>query len=854
MKASSENEESGAYSRYRQHLVEHLGAFEGTAGSKEDGTASPLRSLEDRFLSVATARSAKDALQRYTATPHPAGTKASFDYAVRLLREWGQMLGAIVPAEGEDVSSYVSEAGTEQSREAMTRGCSNSDSGARARVWIDTYETLVTDPIRASMTLSKQGEAKPYWTADLKEAVISQDPTSDNGAPPYHAFSASGSVTGRLVYANQGSREDFARLASLGVDVRGSIALVRYGRNFRGLKVYEAERAGALGVLIYSDPAEDGDCVVQNGFKPYPEGPARHPTSIQRGSVRSSGCPGDPTTPGWPSYPGKNTERLKIEDADLPRIPSLPISYANAAELFKALQGHGPDATNAGVGWKGNIPGVEYSLGPSDHILSMDNIVEHNLKRMYNVYACVPGHVVNETVFVGNHRDAWSFGAADPGSGTAVLHEIVKSVGALVNPTSSRPFKPLRQLMFASWDGEEQGLAGSTEFNEDFSDWLQANVAVYHNLDIAVQGGWLSLGAVPSLIDVFERSAERLPDLRNKTNASDPGDFDKEPLEKDRSLEIRRTSPLGSGSDYTGFLMHNGIASSMAAYRRRRDDPAYMYHSNFDSFHWVDTYGDPSFRRHESMAKLVGLVVLRSASEVSLPIRTDHYAIELGRYLAQVDRALGEARNTSSADSLHLGRVRTAVERLRNVTVVLERVRQDATRAVFASSSDARSKEVETALEHLRLTNALVARFEGGFLARSSSSSSTPGGTGPSGGRKSLPGLRHRPWFRHLIVAPGRQSGYGATPFPGLMEAITLDDDDGPGRRANSSRLSTTKEKDGALAEEEAGRICEVLEALAVKLEHGLVQTGHDVEEELGKAHKNHDRGRENSGGFKARV
>ncbi|CAD6887405.1 unnamed protein product [Tilletia controversa] len=843
---------NNAYSRYYQHLIEHLGDSEGKTEGKEHGTASPLRSLEDRFLRTATAQSAREALKRYTATPHPAGTKASFDYAVRLLREWGTMLGAIVPAEGEDVSSFVLEAGTEQSREAMTRGCSPLDSETRARVWIDTYETLVTDPIRASVTLSKGGEAKPYWTADLNEAIIPEDPTSDQGAPPYHAFSASGSVSGRLIYANEGRRSDFERLASLGIDVRGAIVLVRYGRSFRGLKVHEADRAGALGVLIYDDPAGDGDCILQKGYKSYPGGPARHPTAIQRGSVRSSGCPGDPTTPGWPSYPGEKTERLNLEDADLPRIPSLPISYANAEVLFKqALHGHGPNATQAGKYWKGSLPGVQdYFLGPSEHVLSMENIVEYNLKPMYNVYACVPGHISNETIFIGNHRDAWSFGAADPGSGTAVMHEIVKSLGALVNPTSSSnsstsiPFKPLRQLMIASWDGEEQGLAGSTEFSEDFSAWLKDNVACYHNLDIAVQGGWLSLGAVPSLIDVFQRSAERLPDLRNKGDGSVPGEFlDKEPMEKDRSLEIRRTSPLGSGSDYTGFLMHNGIASSMASYRRRRDDPAYMYHSNFDSFHWVETYGDPHFRRHESMAKLVGLVILRSASEVSLPIRTDHYAIELGRYLAQVDRALGEARNTSSTSSLHLGRVRTAVERVRNVTVVLERVRQDATKALFSSAPQSGRQEIETALEHLRVTNALVARFEGGFLAQSPSLSSVHDAAASTGSRKTLPGLPHRPWFRHLIVAPGRESGYGATPFPGLMEAI----EDRPGARPGTSPSSTTKKAD--LAENEARRICEVLETLAERLESGLAQVGCDVEKELVKV----DSKGEDSG-FKARV
>ncbi|KAK0539699.1 Vacuolar protein sorting-associated protein 70 [Tilletia horrida] len=816
-----------AYARYRAHLLDLYSVP--SAGSGDGARADPLRSLEDHFLNVASPSSARAALRRYTAEPHPAGTKASFDFAVRLLREWGTMLGADLPPT-DDVSSRVFQAGTRASRDEMTRGCS-SDGDSKARVWIDTYETLVTDPVRASMTLARQGEKEPYWTADLNEAVLAEDPTSPQGAPPYHAFSASGSVSGQLVFANQGSREDFNRLATLGVDVRGAIVLVRYGRTFRGLKVYEAYRAGAIGVLIYSDPSEDGDCVVQKGYKPYPDGPARHPTAIQRGSVRSSGCPGDPTTPGWPSYPGPNTTRVPIEEADLPRIPSLPISYANAAKLFQALDGHGPNATQAGRGWNGSIPDVkEYFLGPSKDILFMENIVEYNLKPMYNVYACVPGHVANETVFIGNHRDAWSFGAADPGSGTATMHEIVKSIGAVVNPAtapSGKAFRPLRQIMIASWDGEEFGLAGSTEFGEDFSDWLQENVAVYHNLDIAVQGGWLSLGAVPSLIDVFQRSAQLLPDLRNKKDGTaHPSDVDKEPLAQDRSLEIRRTSPLGSGSDYTVFLMHNGISSSMAAYRRRRDDPSYMYHSNFDSMHWMETYGDPHFRRHESMAKLVGLVALRSASELALPIRTDHYATELGRYLVQVDRALGEARNTRLGDGLvaSLGRVRRAVERLKGVTGVLERVRREASEAVFAPSHPNISSDVTSAtsdsLTKLRVLNALVARFERGFLARSPSSTASSQADAKKGAKDAGPGLPQRPWFRHLIIAPGRQSGYGATPFPGLMEAITLDID----ANANASVRNET------LAVEEAARIVESLEALAVALEKGLRSVGVDLQ------------------------
>ncbi|KAK0548960.1 Vacuolar protein sorting-associated protein 70 [Tilletia horrida] len=865
-------EDFGSYRDYHAHLLKVSDAIGSSNDPATQKSGAPLEIIEDRFLRVATAQSARAALKRYTAEPHPAGTKGSFNFALRILREWGSLLGAPVPDSDEEITATrVFQAGTAESRSEMTRGCSaGGQEEVRPRVWIDTYETLVTDPIRASLSLSRTGSKEAYWIADLDEAVVPEDSTSGHRVPPYHAFSGNGSVSGPLVYANQGSRADFRKLAELGVPVRGSIALVRYGRNFRGLKVSEAQRAGAVGVLIYSDPSEDGSVTPQNGYETYPNGPARHPTSIQRGSVRPPGRPGDPSTPGWPSYPGHSTKRVPLEETDLPRIPSLPISYANAATLFRALERHGPNATSAGKDWRGSIPGVgEYFVGPSEDVLHMENIVEHNLKPMYNVYACIPGHVSNETVFFGNHRDAWSFGAADPGSGTAVIHEIVKSLGALVNPppsSSKPPFRPLRQVMAASWDGEEFGLAGSTEFGEDFSDFLQKHVAVYHNLDIAVQGGWLSLGAVPSLIDVFQRSAECLPDLRNKGNGSLPADqSDNEPLEKDRSLEIRRTSPLGSGSDYAVFLMHNGIAASMASYRRRRDDPAYMYHSNFDSFYWMENFGDPHFRRHESMAKLVGLVILRSASELALPIRVDHYATDLGRYLVQVERALGNARHTTT-ELVPLGELRSAVQRLKDATMVLERVRRKAAHAVQSHSPESQGSAaaseaqkpfvapdttaIERALQGLRTTNALVARFENGFLAQSPSSATSSPGINRSvlpDDFKEPPGLPFRPWFRHLIIAPGRQSGYGATPFPGLMEAITLDGDD------EETTLGNTRPfRDDDLAKKETKRIVELLRALAAKMESALTDLGIDLQDEIKTMEKEDQAGM--TTGYKARV
>ncbi|WFD20796.1 glutamate carboxypeptidase II [Malassezia caprae] len=660
--------------------------------------ACHLSALEQAYLQVPSAASARAALQRYTAQHHYAGEPSDKASALRLLDEWSALLGA----DTRNASVRVYDAGSTESRMLM-------ESPASApRVWADTYAVWLNEPVHASLrVLDAQGHA--VWNATLAEDVLAEDPTSAHGLPLFHGYSFSGSARGPIVYAGTGSPADFRRLKAQGVRVDGAIALVRYGGLFRGLKVRAAQEAGAIGVLIYSDPEEDGQVTEAHGYAPYPAGPARQPSSVQRGSVQAlSFYPGDPTTPSGPSY--RNATRVPWSEAQsLPRIPSLPLSYAAAKRLLSLTQGRGVRAEDVQPHFGGKIPGAEYWTGPSALHVSMDNEMRHATRDIWNVYAVIPGRIDDQRIMVGNHRDAWVFGAGDPSSGTAVLHELAKGLGTLV----ASGWQPQRTIVLASWDAEEYGLVGSTEFGEDYASFLQRHVAMYHNLDMAVQGTQLEANGSPSLARLVRGAAASVPD------PSAPG-----------SLALDRVEPLGSGSDFTVFLQHLGIPATDVTFRRTSTDPVYHYHSNYDSFAWMDKFGDPGFARHTAMARLLGLLVLRSAEAPLLPIHTPDMA-------AQLWDAYRQLRRIAPRDAAPWEELEAALRRVQDAAEALHRSQLDA--------SDERVRDVNDRLQ----------RVEQAFLDPD--------------------GLVQRPWFRHLGVAPGRWLGYGATTLPGLTESITLD-------------------------------------------------------------------------------
>lgn len=701
---------------------------------------------EAAFLEVPKAKSAREALKRYTSVHHLAGEQNDYQSALRVIREWSEHLGLGAP---ENPTEKVFDAGTPEARHHMIGDWQMDGNRTGIRVWADSYTVWLDQPVSSSLFLAPPNRSddpspEATWVADLREDVLKEDPTSKHGLPPFHGYSFSGNASGRVVFAGAGRKEDFDLLANRGVSLKGRIALVKYGGLFRGLKVRAAQEAGAVGVLIYTDPQEDGKVTEAQGHTAYPDGPARQPSSVQRGSVQAfSFYPGDPGTPGEPSY--RNATRLPIEEADsLPHIPSLPISWKNAQEILRTIQGEGIRSAEVHPSMPGAIPDVEYWTGPSAEIAHMDNRMDLKPRDIWNVYAVIPGYIEDERVIVGNHRDAWTFGAADPSSGTAVMHEVVRGLGELVKTG----WRPLRTLVIASWDAEEYGLVGSTEFGEDYADHLSRNAAVYLNLDVAVAGSKLETHASPSLALLLREAAASV-------RMGDTGE----------PIKVHEVQPVGSGSDYTVFLQRLGIASSDISFKRRASDPVYHYHSNFDSFHWMDKFGDPGFVRHEALAKMLGLMVLRCVQPALLPLDTVGYAREMIGYYKQLIRTARTANTPVDLDALRMVRIEHAVLDVERAAIGLEHRQDHLYHRFLQLSEKARShpdqnleRRLWSVMHKLHRANVRLRDFERGFIDKA--------------------GLRGRTWYRHVGVAPGRWLGYGATTFPGVTEAFTLDNGD----------------------------------------------------------------------------
>ncbi|UZJ52949.1 hypothetical protein CBS101457_002269 [Exobasidium rhododendri] len=716
--------------------------------------------FEKMYLLVPSAEGAKKALEGLTGVTHVAGTKGDYSSAVAVLEQWGDLLGAKVP---ENSSEAVFEAGSAESIRYMTstrESRAQEERGSRhasprhghshplgePTVWTDTYSVWLNYPVSSSLTLAKANEtARPYFRAALKEDVLPKDPTSGDGLPTFHGYSKTGKASGKVVYAALCTKQDFERLEELKISVAGNIVLCRYGGPFRGLKVRMGAERGAVGTLIYSDPLEDGAITEKNGFLPYPEGPARNPSSVQRGSVQAiSIYPGDAATPGAPSY--RNASRLDPADADpLPAIPSLPISYIDALPFLQALSGKGKSAKEVGNGWQGAVPGVEeYWTGPSDDIVEMDNQMTEiaTPTDIWNTYAKIPGVIEDELVIISNHRDAWTFGAGDPSSGTAVIHEVIAGLGSLVK----KGWRPMRTILIASWDAEEYGLIGSTEAAEDYPEYFKEKAAIFLNLDVGVAGSAAQAGASPSLVDLIMKAASEVAD----------------PSGNGTTISLKTPRALGSGSDYTAFLQNLGIASADLGFQAGPTDAIYHYHSNYDSFHWMKEYGDPKFARSHAMALWMGLVTLRSAQGLFLPLNITNYASALDGYLTKVKKIAPKDLDLSQLNDV----IATVVDRAEAFEVEKAQVSDKIKKALSRTGSLSHhhkkpSPELRRLFAEVRSINKRAMAFETSFLSKDGK------------------GLSKRPFYQHLGVAPGRYLGYGATTFPGLTESITLDNGEG---------------------------------------------------------------------------
>lgn len=597
------------------------------------------------------------------------------------------------------------------------------DHGFKAE--LNEYHVYLSYPVSASLHLTTNGVRKEI---SLKEDVLEEDDVTgrEDNQPTFHGYSASGNVTGEYVYVGRGAKADFDRLTELGVNLTGKIALARYGALFRGLKVKNAQDNGMIGCVIFSDPGDDGNVTVANGVAAYPDGPARNPTSVQKGSVLFlSTAPGDPTTPGYPSHEG--APRTETTDVT-PRIPSIPISYTAAQELLQALDGQGlsPDTVNrTTAGWKGAIQNVTYSTGPAPGVtLSLNNQMEGKITPIWNVIARINGTIEDETVVIGNHRDTWMIGGnGDPNSGSAVLVELTKAFNELLK----QGWKPRRNIILASWDAEEYGLVGSTEWVEDNVISLTETAVAYLNIDVAVSGPHPDFAATPELHSVATETMKKVihPNF---------GGFNRSLYDMWEATG-GMVGVLGSGSDYTAFL-HNGISSIDMGSGGGPEQPVWHYHSNYDSYHWMATFGDPGFLVHSAMGQYLSLLALRLIDDEVLPFDLANYAVELKAYRDDLADFVAEAGpDFADVDISELDDAIASFEQRTSEVKTLE---------MLARSTN------NTDL--VRVVNRKYRDFQRGFVSQG--------------------GLPDREFYKHVVMAPGLDTGYAAVTFPGITEGV----------------------------------------------------------------------------------
>lgn len=547
----------------------------------------------------------------------------------------------------------------------------------------------------------------------IGEPPIATDPVS--AMPQYPAvngYSAAGDVTAEVVYVNYGLIEDYEQLASLGVSVRGKIAIVRYGRSFRGIKAREAERNGAVALIMYSDPADDG---FARGDV-YPEGPMRPPEGIQRGSVMNA--VGDPATPGWPSVRGER--RVPHDSMKVPRIPVMAIGYGAAAELLRDLRGASiPQA------WQGGLP-FRYHVGPGPVVARVtvtDDAATRGTKTIWNTYGIIRGsEFPDEMVIIGAHRDAWGAGAVDNVSGTVSVLEAARVLGE----QARGGIRPRRTIVFATWDAEEWGLIGSTEYVEDDSLRLMRGAVAYLNQDVAASGSQFGAGGSPSLRPVLRDVVRQVPHPLAGTSVY--AEWRRASAVAD-SAEPRMGDP-GGGSDFAGFYNHLGIPHSDWGF----GGPGGIYHSAYDTHRWMTTFGDTNHAHHAAAARIGAAMLLRLANADILPYDYVEFARTMRSHVDNIERRPGA------------GAAATELEPLRAAIGRMEEAARD-----FASARDAAlAGEVKRATR--QAANGALLRVERAL-------------TRPEG-------LRTRPWYRNLIYAADENNGYSNVVFPSISEAI----------------------------------------------------------------------------------
>jgi N-acetylated-alpha-linked acidic dipeptidase len=653
------------------------------------------RELEQKLLRLADPAVAERNLRFLTSEPHLAGTDGSRRVA-EYLRDQYQSFGL----EAE----------------------------------LATYKVWLPHPKEVRLELLTP-EKKVLGT---QEDPFERDPDSLNKSAVlgYNGFSPSGEVTAPVVYANYGLPADYKRLAELDVNVEGKIVLVRYGGAFRGVKVRVAEENKAAAVIIYSDPADDGYVAGDA----YPRGPWRPESAIQRGSIYYGFIySGDPLTPGIAAT--ESALRLDPAKAEtLPRIPAMPINYRDAEQILQTM--NGPRVPRE---WQGGLP-LSYHAGPSQSPVHVKLVMDYQLRTIYDPVARLRGQNDNEWVVVGNHHDAWVFGAVDPSSGTTALLEAARALG----DRARSGWKPRRTIVLANWDAEEFGLIGSVEWVEEHRAELQRKAVAYINVDSAVSGPNFGASASPSLREFVRDVAREITDPRTGRSVYEAW---AENQQKGRGRRVPAglaqqpdSAPslgvLGSGSDFTPFFHHAGIPSLDVGFGGEYG----VYHSTYDNFYWMKTWGDPSFAYHAAAGRLIALMLARFAEADALPFNYENYASEIQRYVMEV-QAVVKSDPDGKVD-------------LKNL---FESVEKFAASAERAQKLLRHPKIFEDSKQMARMNRALV-ETEQAFLSPS--------------------GLAGRSWYKHTIYAPGSYSGYAAVTLPGVREAIERRDWDAARREA----------------------------------------------------------------------
>ncbi len=648
--------------------------------------------LESAFQSIPSPEKARAWLRTFTAEPHPAASERNNQLADFVAEEW------------------------------------------RKQGWEDVvlrrYDVLHSRPRSVSLEMIEPAR----FTASLREDAYDIDPDTKNpGAPgAYFGYSASGDVTAEVVYAHSGNPEDYELLRKNGISVKGKIVLVRYSNpySYRGFKALTAEREGAAALLIYSDPAEDGS----TRGKVFPDGPWGPESHIQRGAITYDYIvPGDPTTPGWASVPG--AKHIAPEEArSLPKIPALPLSSRDAKPLLENM--NGPEAPKD---WQGALPITYRFTGAVRVHVKVD--MDTSIQPYTVVEARLRGsELPDEWVLLGNHRDAWVYGAVDPSSGTASMMELTRALGEL----KQRGIRPRRTIVVCSWDGEEYALTGSTEWGEQFADDLKKKLVAYLNVDESVAGAATTAGpeglsfspaAVASLAPMLVEASKdvRAPSgksLYEAWRATSMRDSKASSPPFDSALVETR---IGSGSDHTVFLNHLGRPVINLDFTGDYG----VYHSMYDDYYWMSHIGDPTFEYHVALTRIWGLVALRLANADILPFDFGFNAAALEKFLHEL-----EEDNRGDLRHLSLKRLHARINEFEKAGSLI----RDTTAGDLLSGS--------ASPEKIQRLNQRLLQVESNWLD-------------PAG----IPG---RPWFQHLLYSS--RYTYAHLEFPGLTEAVEKQD------------------------------------------------------------------------------